>query len=115
MDNLIETPQTDLVMSMSSIISSAIKRMKEAGVNDIRIAHILKECLPTSAITIWTKEDFTQSARDIGLIGTDGALTDKESTAIAEALMNTHDATVGINWEVIDEAIINTLIPQAYD
>ena len=115
MDNLIETPQTDLVMSMSSIISSAIKRMKEAGVGDIRIAHILKECLPTSAITIWTKEDFTQSARDLGLIGPSEVLTDEQSTEIAEALMNTHDATIGINWDVIDEVIINTPIPQAYD
>lgn len=111
MDNLIKTPQTDVVLSMSSIIASAINRMKEAGVDDIRIAHILKECLPTSAITIWTKTDFTQSARDLGLIEPKESLTDEQSKEIAEALMNTHDATIGINWDVIDTILMDMPFP----
>ena len=107
MDSIIKTPQTDVVLSMSSIIASAINRMKEVGVDDIRIAHILKECLPTSAIAIWTKSDFTQSARDLGLIEPEESLTDEQSQEIAEALMNDHDATIGINWDVIDTILMD--------
>jgi hypothetical protein len=105
MDNIINTPQTDMIISMQSIIKSAIKQLKENGVDDIRITHLVQEMLPTSAITIWTKEDYTHSAFELELIDKGECLSDDTAEAIADYIMDNHDASIGVNWDVIEEAV----------
>lgn len=39
------------------------------------------------------------------IIGQDDTLTEEQAIAVMELIARTHDANVGINWEVIDSAI----------
>jgi hypothetical protein len=116
MADITNTPQTDLIISMQSIIKSAIKQLKENGVDDIRITHLVQEMLPTSAIAIWTKEDYTQAAFELGLIDEIEIISDDTAQGITEYIMNKHDATIGINWDVVEIAVQQILMEErAYD
>ena len=116
MADITNTPQTDLIISMQSIMKSAIKQLKENGVDDIRITHLVKEMLPTSAITIWTKDDYTQSAFELGLIDEGESISDDTAEGISEYIMDNHDASIGVNWDVIEIAVEQILMEErAYD
>ena len=53
---------------------------------------------PTTVISIaWHAEDIFYRANERGL-----SLTDEQVGNILDVLKNKHDASIGINWEVID-------------
>lgn len=54
------------------------------------------ETLPDKIAVVWCVDD---------VIETDGSLTDQQARLVLQRLEEEHDATTGINWEVIEETI----------
>lgn len=54
-------------------------------------------------ITItWSIEDIEDAANNM-----DCSLTKKQQSDVLQQIKNGHDATIGINWDVIQQAIID--------
>lgn len=55
----------------------------------------------------WHKSDILQQAKEEGV-----ELTDEQCKEVADYIEHTHDANIGINWEVISEAILFVTKPK---
>lgn len=53
---------------------------------------------------VWTTDDVFSRAEDLGY-----TLTDKQAKQVLMLAKSNHDATIGINWDVID-AYINEIL-----
>ena len=59
-------------------------------------------------ITIeWSTEDIISRSEELTLHGLASPLTEAQANTILHLLKRHHDASVGINWEVIDYYIMN--------
>lgn len=83
-----------------------------AAVQDVLLSVMLKDFLytykknsPTKIIAIrWQADDVKMQAKDRFNLD----LTDEQAGKVLDMLKRTHDASIGINWEVITYAIEHT-------
>ncbi len=55
----------------------------------------------------WSTEDIVSRSEELTLHGLASPLTDTQANTILNLLKRHHDASVGINWDVIDLYIMN--------
>lgn len=58
-------------------------------------------------IITWTTKDIVSRSEELTLHGLASPLTDTQANTILNLLKRHHDASVGINWDVIDLYIMN--------
>ena len=86
-------------------LMAALDEAIESGVSQLDIMRAAKEkCLSVLAM-LWVREDFVGAALNRSLLSVGETLSDEAIAIIVEALENNHDANIGINWEIIDNAI----------
>ena len=81
------------------------ERLIEKGLNGPsqreEIVAALQECWIDKIADIWDIHDVQQQADEMSI-----ELTDDESREVLQRVLHDHDATIGINWDTIDMAII---------
>lgn len=55
----------------------------------------------------WSTEDIVSRSEELTLQGLASPLTDAQANTILTLLKRHHDASVGINWDIIDSYIMN--------
>lgn len=55
----------------------------------------------------WSTEDIVSRSEELTLQGLASPLTDAQANTILHLLKRHHDASVGINWDIIDSYIMN--------
>ena len=91
---------------MDSTTFEALKRIMHHTVNggandkafwdDVKTIERFIEEFPNYLYSAWHIDDVKQQ---------DSSLTDEEAREILQSIDHNHDATIGINWDVIDAAI----------
>jgi hypothetical protein len=79
--------------------------VKKLGMIDLGadILGVLKEYWSDKMAICWTVEDIVIRAKDIGK----GKISDDLARRILDEVQHRHDASIGVNWTVIDDCIID--------
>jgi hypothetical protein len=78
------------------------RELKDSGLPEDNDGKLIDELVRRGYIRVlWHQADIRKQAEDM-----DVKLSDETVSNIAEALVDTFDATVGVNWDVIEQAIL---------
>ena len=84
---------TDMVNKIASVLGA---KDNAPIIEDIR--KTITRCWADKIAITWTKDD-------IGSLSCANGLTDEDLSNILDDLLRNHDASIGINWGVIEEAV----------
>jgi ClpP class serine protease len=94
-------------------VSKMVQQLQKDGLilkSEIKDAeNSLKEYWENKIAITWSVEDIMDRARDISI-----SITEDQAKEILQQVLNRHDASIGVNWDVFDDYIIDAGLDLSY-